>query len=342
MDGDPTPFKEFFGKPIFLRFDENTRVIVVEGNVASMKHEFAKKVADEFDMLLVPDIDFNKIYTNEAGVDFTTFNTPLGENVYFNLQNFLMNPNLRNERFFFKSQIQMLRSRLGNYMKALEHMFRTGQGVVIVRSPHSDNLIPAVLRDMNLISKAAYREYMRFYKEVDLCCWLPHMVIHMDASVDFCLDRIKKRENPFELNSPFLNRQFLELYDKHFEFDYLVRNQRFVEYLNFDPADYGDWEMVVELLESFDLLPPEFQSEKGTKFHQWNRLMKKEWNNYFKFTMDKKEMDFLFLEPITDVHIEMLSVPQRNLEGDLLDFHGLSPEDADVYDVTKQRKQMTA
>ena len=131
----PPPFKrlrlgsnlyDYNRERCFTRFDDNSRIITVEGNIATGKHELGKKLAAEFGMQFVPDIDFNKLYKQRTGVDLCDYNEDLGEIIFHNLETMMASKDLKKERFFIESQIRMFRSRLVSYMNALKHLFWTG------------------------------------------------------------------------------------------------------------------------------------------------------------------------------------------------------------------------
>lgn len=61
------------------RWDENTKVIVVEGNIASGKTTFAKKLADELGMKYVPEPSFEDMYIDRYGYDYRLLNWRLPE-----------------------------------------------------------------------------------------------------------------------------------------------------------------------------------------------------------------------------------------------------------------------
>ena len=51
------------------RFDENSRIIVVDGNIGVGKSYLAKKLAEELDMLLFPEPTMDFMYIDDTGFD---------------------------------------------------------------------------------------------------------------------------------------------------------------------------------------------------------------------------------------------------------------------------------
>lgn len=93
---------EFF-KHIFFK------VIVVEGPVAAGKSKFAKELANDLDMLYVPEANLDLIYINKYGYDLRKLDDQLPATCKsFDVNNFLKTPNHRSVATF---QMQMYQLR---------------------------------------------------------------------------------------------------------------------------------------------------------------------------------------------------------------------------------------
>ena len=74
----------------------NFQIIVVEGPMAAGKSKFAKELADDLDMLYVPEANLDLVYINPYGYDMRQLDDQLPPNARsFDVKNFLQDPNHR-------------------------------------------------------------------------------------------------------------------------------------------------------------------------------------------------------------------------------------------------------
>ncbi|KAH7963033.1 hypothetical protein HPB52_019329 [Rhipicephalus sanguineus] len=76
-----------------VRFDENTRLIVVEGNIGSGKSALAKTIAEEFELKHVPEVCLDNFYVDDYGFDYRSVNNLLPESCrMFDIKQFYQDP----------------------------------------------------------------------------------------------------------------------------------------------------------------------------------------------------------------------------------------------------------
>ena len=184
----PFPYKEkwfsfryqFFDDTI-SRFDDNTKLIVVEGPPAIGKGELCKKLAHEFDMLYVPQSVPEDYYVHRFNFDLRTLDDKLPESFRStDLDAFLKNPNIRNGgglQFLFY-QLRYLKFR-----DILCHILSTGQGVVTERGPWSDACFTKAMYSNGYISSNALKLYNTLVKQSLHDLMRPHLVVYLDAPV---------------------------------------------------------------------------------------------------------------------------------------------------------------
>lgn len=128
-----TALQQPFDKTL-KRMDENSKVIIIDGPIASGKHEFAKSLARELDFKYVPQAKLEYLYRRRGGAVLGLTDTDLDE---------LMEPGLRvyTEEMFMTDkivqakdggrggelQMDYMRSRLRTYNDSLLHLLSTGE-----------------------------------------------------------------------------------------------------------------------------------------------------------------------------------------------------------------------
>ena len=118
------------------RFDTNSKIIVVEGNIASGKEVVAKELAKQFGLYYMPEYDINDMYINHNGFDYRSLNKYVDELVQaVDEKMYYENPHHRGVQWL---KFYYYKKRCEQYIDALAHLYNTGQGVVLERSPYSD------------------------------------------------------------------------------------------------------------------------------------------------------------------------------------------------------------
>ena len=121
-----TIFDEIF-EDTRRRFNENSKVIVVEGNIGVGKNEFAKQLAHNFDLKYVPGVTEDDIFVTGEGFDVRSVDFAITEEAQeytnqklFNDKNPERGKSLRLQyQFYCQRYIQY-------YSKALLHVLSTG------------------------------------------------------------------------------------------------------------------------------------------------------------------------------------------------------------------------
>ena len=108
------------------RLNENSKVIVVEGNVGVGKNEFAKRLAAGFDLNYigsVPDSDCFKV----QGYDLRELDEMLPPTAkFYDLKRFLADPNPE-KGLAGRLQLQWYHEKFIKYAEGLQHLFNTGR-----------------------------------------------------------------------------------------------------------------------------------------------------------------------------------------------------------------------
>lgn len=106
------------------RFDENSKIIVVDGAIAAGKSAFAKDLAHDLDMLYMPEGTMDAIYINPYGYDMRQIDHKLPKSVRsYDTRNFCLDPNHENAAFL---QCMLYQIKFAVYVDALAHVLSTG------------------------------------------------------------------------------------------------------------------------------------------------------------------------------------------------------------------------
>lgn len=164
------------------RFDENSKVVVVEGPVAVGKTQFASSLAEDLGMKHFPEANMDYHYICPNGQDMRMFDPQIPEDTRtFDHTNFNTDPFHRNVAAF---QIMTYEARYAQYIDALAHLFNTGQGVVLERSPYSDFVFLEAMYSQKYISKGARSVYYEIRGNTIEELMRPHLVIYLDLPVE--------------------------------------------------------------------------------------------------------------------------------------------------------------
>ncbi|XP_076273776.1 NADH dehydrogenase (ubiquinone) subunit ND-42 [Rhynchophorus ferrugineus] len=232
------------------RFDENTKLIVVDGPVASGKTKFAKEIAKSFGMQYFPEANLDMNYINNYGYDLRKLDPLLPVDCRsFDVMDFLKNPQ---HKLVAKMQIQQYIVRLSQYIDALAHLLSTGQGVVLDRCVYSDFVFAEAMFSQNFISKKVKSKYYEFRDNTLPELMRPHLVIYLDVPVPKVLENIKKRNITYEVNSPAINEKYLGTMERFYKENYLKEISNHADLLVYDWTVEGDMEVVIEDIEAID------------------------------------------------------------------------------------------
>jgi NADH dehydrogenase (ubiquinone) 1 alpha subcomplex subunit 10 len=182
--------------PTTDHLNRNSLIITVDGNFGAGKTEFAKNLAKEIDFVYASEPDLQKhLFLMKNGFDFRELINKLtdGNDLYHidSSEDWHRNPSFKSSA---QVQVNYYTIRWMQMRTALIHLFSTGQGVVLERSPWSDNAIATALYENLMLSEEAFVHYkneLTYYSISDL--WKPHLCIYLDRSPEKCLQTIKQK-----------------------------------------------------------------------------------------------------------------------------------------------------
>ncbi|XP_050356292.1 NADH dehydrogenase [ubiquinone] 1 alpha subcomplex subunit 10, mitochondrial [Nymphalis io] len=280
------------------RFDENSKVLVVEGPVAVGKTQFAASLAEDLGMKHYPEANMDIHYIRPNGIDLRIFDKDIPEDTRtFDHVNFNMTPN---HRLAGNYQIMMYIARYNQYIDALTHLLNTGQGVVLERSPYSDFIFLESMFSQNYISKGVKSVYYELRANTIEDLMRPHLVIYLDMAVDKVQESIKKRALKHEIEGKALTKPFLTELEHQYKNKYLRDISTHAELLVYDWSGGGDVEVVVEDIERLNF--EQYTEREEPKMKDWRLPREVDWaDKRMIYTNNKNYLMNLFNIPRFDV-----------------------------------------
>jgi NADH dehydrogenase (ubiquinone) 1 alpha subcomplex subunit 10 len=281
------------------RLNENSKVIVVEGNVGVGKKEFAKRLAREFDLKYFgPTLDSRCFTGNDYGFDVRKLDHLLPEGARsYDLQKFLADKHPE-KGTVGRLLLTWYEMKFFDYTDAIKHVLNTGQGVVMVRSVYSDIVFVDALRRMGYITAPFVRYYLD-YRNDTLCELLkPHMTIYLDAPISVIRERINQRKDPREVGSKVLSDKYLQAIADMYRDRFLPLMRKSGEVVEIDWTEQGtemDMDVIAEELQAYKLEP---EDNEDVKFADWSRMVDDDWTYLRTFMEDRDAHKAMFIKPV--------------------------------------------
>ncbi|KAM9851295.1 NADH dehydrogenase [ubiquinone] 1 alpha subcomplex subunit 10, mitochondrial [Aulostomus maculatus] len=247
------------------RFQQYSKIITVDGNLASGKGALAQKLADKFGMLYMPEP--NTFYLDKM----TGEKEPLS--VDFNgmcsLETFYTDPKARNGNSY-RLQLWMYIMRLLQYADAIEHLLTTGQGVVLERSPFSDMVFMEAMLKQGYIRKECAQHYNDI-KGISISEFLPpHLVIYVDLPAEEVQKKLKQSSTSYLHNVPW---EYLKNIEDCYKKTFLPQISQTSELLAYNATQVQDIERVAEDIEYLKFDKGPWLEQDDVSYHYMRMLV---------------------------------------------------------------------
>ncbi|KAJ8246643.1 hypothetical protein GJAV_G00253820 [Gymnothorax javanicus] len=247
------------------RFNQNSRIITIDGNLASGKGALAQKLADSLGMLYVsePDIHYLDKMTGEKE------NLDIQFSGNCSLEKFYTDPKSPDGNSY-RLQSWMYHVRLLHYADAIEHLLTTGQGVIMERSPYSDMVFLEAMAKQGYIRKQCVEHYNEI-KNISICEFLPpHLVVYLDVPAEEVQKKLKQSSEAYLQNIPLA---YLKGIEDAYKKTFLPKMRDHCEVLAYDAVQAQDIEKVVEDIESLTFEKGPWPVQDDVSFHHLRILV---------------------------------------------------------------------
>jgi len=285
------------------RFNDNSKLLVVEGPPALGKTEFAKEIADEFDMLFVPGFTMEDFYINSYGYDLRELDymTNYERVKCYDEKKFSQDPLGQNgglDRMLWG----LFMMKYMQYADNLAHIFNTGQGVVTERSPHSHWVYFDAAYNQGWIDKTTKTYFYKMRNLIIDQLLRPNLIIYLDAPVDVVQSKIRERSkttHPWEANSPvWENTDYLtDLYTNLLRKKYLKIAAESSMVLTYDWSEGGDAEVVVEDIERLNM---DYHDKYDKQQKDWRLLTEDGFASKRNLYTERNQLRAQFNDPFWD------------------------------------------
>lgn len=236
------------------RFDENSKLIVVDGAHAVGKTKFAKELAEELEMHYLPEVSMDEWYINVYGEDVRELSEHFMPRVKpYDEKDYARNPMGPVPGSADRMLTRLYTLKYRQHLNALRHIMNTGQGVVMEKSCFSWFTIIEAAFNAGYISRETRRTYYELTNNTLRALLRPNLVIYLDAPVDVVQKNIKARGNEWDKNSPLWNNgQYLQDIYTGMMKRYLKEAKVNSQVMVYDWSEPGETEVVVEDIEQLN------------------------------------------------------------------------------------------
>ncbi|XP_015250299.1 PREDICTED: NADH dehydrogenase [ubiquinone] 1 alpha subcomplex subunit 10, mitochondrial [Cyprinodon variegatus] len=247
------------------RLKQYSKIITVDGNLASGKGALAQKLADKLGLLYMPEAD--TFYLDKMTGE--TEHLPLDFNGMCSLEKFYTDPKAADGNSY-RLQLWMYIMRLLQYSDAIEHLLTTGQGVVLERSPFSDMVFLDAMFKQGYIRKECVEHYNEI-KNISICEFLPpHLVIYVDQPAEEVQKKLKQSGKSYLQNVPL---QYLKSIEDSYKKSFLPMIRETSELLAYDATQAQDMERVAEDIEYLQFEKGPWLEQDDVSYHHMRMLV---------------------------------------------------------------------
>ncbi|XP_037542129.1 NADH dehydrogenase [ubiquinone] 1 alpha subcomplex subunit 10, mitochondrial [Nematolebias whitei] len=238
------------------RLHKLSKIITVDGNLASGKGALAQKLAESLGMLYMPQVD--TFYMDKMNGEKEPL--PVDYNGMCSLEKFYLEPKAADGNSY-RLQLWMYMMRLLQYADAIEHLLSTGQGVVLHRSAFSDMVFLDAMFKQGYIRKECVEHYNET-KHNSLTEFLPpHLVIYIDLPAEDVHMKLKQSGKNIPL-------QYLKSIEESYKKSFLPSIEETTEVLVYDVVQAQNINMVMDDIEIMEFEKGPWLEQEDINYHE--------------------------------------------------------------------------
>ncbi|CAD6188372.1 unnamed protein product [Caenorhabditis auriculariae] len=264
------------------RFHQNSKLVVVEGNIGAGKSTMAKELAEQLGFYHMPEFRMDDILVDRYGNDLRNYYSKFPKRFRIpDIEMFYKNPM---DDMTAVMQDRIFKCRFDQYLNALAHILNTGQGVVLERTPHSDFVFTNAMRSKSFVGPEYFKHYY------------------------YCLENIRRRGNINEMAA--VDEGYLKIIEESYK-DSLKEYRKHSKILAYDWSKPGDTDAVVEDIERIDL--DFFEWHSGDVLEEWNTIVDAVgWNGWRQYVTSKNDAHILAFDGIEKHEVGELYINPRD------------------------------
>ncbi|KAM9803419.1 NADH dehydrogenase [ubiquinone] 1 alpha subcomplex subunit 10, mitochondrial [Syngnathus typhle] len=243
------------------RLKQFSKIISVDGNLASGKGALAQNLADRLGMLYMPEPD--TFYLDKMSGEKVPLSIDF--NGMCSLEKFYADPKAADGNSY-RLQLWMYNMRLLQYAEAIQHLLTTGQGVILERSPFSDMVFLDAMFKQGYIRKECVHHYNEI-KGISICEFLPpHLVVYVDVPAEEVHKKLK-------LSGKNVPLPYLKSIEDSYKKSFLPEIGEKSELLAYDATQIQDVERVAEDIEYLKFEKGPWLEQDDVTYHHMRILV---------------------------------------------------------------------
>ncbi|XP_030065534.1 NADH dehydrogenase [ubiquinone] 1 alpha subcomplex subunit 10, mitochondrial [Microcaecilia unicolor] len=253
------------GERTMKKFTEYSKIITVDGNLASGKGQLAQQLAEKLGLRHFSELDV--YYLDRTTGDGAILDPKFSGSC--SLEKFYNSPKSVDGNSY-RLQFWMFTQRMLQYSDALEHLLSTGQGVVLERSPFSDFVFLEAMQKQGYIRKECLAHYNEI-KGISIDEFLPpHLEIYVDVPV---ADIYKKIQESGNLAEKKVSTSYLQSIEDAYKKNFLPQISETSEVLQYSGSEIQDVEKVIEDIEYLKFNKKPWVDQNDVSLHNLRMLV---------------------------------------------------------------------